>query len=111
MYEVIRGNNANEMGMRLNEKKTVLLCISAATSFVPNTYINTGDGPILSGKSLKLLVFTFTQWPNCNEQIHLLRKKVRGRAWLIRRLKRAKMSQPDLNKMYVSLVRPFFLII
>ena len=46
--------------MKLNAQKTSLLCISAAKSYQPRTYIDLGEGDLVtSGKSLKLLGFHF----------------------------------------------------
>ena len=42
---------AGERGMKLNEKKTTMLCVSAARSYDPKTYVWVGDDVIVSGKN------------------------------------------------------------
>ena len=55
---------------------------------------------------MKVLGFVIGATPNMNEQVESLKKRFRSRAWVIRHLKRAGLSECDLIKMYKTLVRP-----
>ena len=70
MYECV-AHEAERIGMKLNAKKTVILSMSAATSFLLISFIKIGGEKHLSGK--KLLRFTFSAWPNCTDQINIIR--------------------------------------
>ena len=100
---------AAEKGMKLNEKKTTLLCINAARTYKPISYINLGGGDVvLSGKSMKLLGFHFDCSPSAGAHVKSVLKKVRYRTWMIYHLKRLGMTPPGLINVYCSLIRPCF---
>ena len=65
LFDKIAGE-AEGKGMRLNASKTTLLCISAARSFKPVTYIELGDSGdvVISGREMKLLGFHFDSNPS-----------------------------------------------
>ena len=100
---------ASSKGMKLNEKKTTLLCISAACSYEPRTFIKLGSNDvILSGKSMKLLGFHFDTRPSVDAHVSAVLRKVRYRTWSIHNLKRLGLSTEGLVTVYKSLVRPCF---
>ena len=113
LFDTVRREAASK-GMRLNPNKTSLLCISAARSYEPKTYINLsggeGDGEsvIISGKSMKLLGFHFNNNPSAEAHINAILKKVRYRTWYIHNLKRLGLSPAGLLVIYTSLIRPCF---
>ena len=96
--------------MKLNPKKTTLLCISAARSYKPRTYIDIGAGDtediIISGKCMKLLGFHFDPRPTVDAHVCAVLKKVRYRTWSIHNLKRLRMSPSALIIIYENFVLP-----
>ena len=85
-------------------KKTSLICISAARSFKPRSYINLNDDVTLSGKSLKLLGYHFDSNPGPEAHIRAVLKKVRYRTWMIFNVKRLGMCPAGLINIYVTTV-------
>ena len=61
------------MGMRVNNKKTQLLCISPQVDQEQKTFIETPDGSkIESGDRLKILGFHFGPKPNVDAHVDAL---------------------------------------
>ena len=54
---------AGEIGMKVNEEKTQILCISAAKNSKVESYINAPSARIRSGEQLKILGFWFDERP------------------------------------------------
>ena len=104
--------NATSIGMRVNESKTQLSCLSTAIDSHVNSYIKLEDGTeIRGGDHMKILGFYFGRKPNMDTHINELKKKVRMRTWVIRNLKRAGLNAPDLLKCYFSLIRPLIIAV
>ena len=62
---------SSEINMKVNSKKTQLLCITANTTSDTYSYIRTGNEKIISTNSLKILGFMFGNSPNVNAHISL----------------------------------------
>ena len=87
---------SKKIGMKLNDKKTQLLCINACTTENVNSYIKIDNETIMSQDSLKILGFTFGRHPNVNIHFKKMIKKVQSRSWIIRNLKRSGFKAEDL---------------
>ena len=99
--------NANEIGMRVNESKTQMLCLSTSIDYDVCSFIRTPSGQkIESGDTLKILGFHFDSNPSIEHHIEQLITKVRKRSWVVRNLKKAGLDSTDLIKCYYSLIRP-----
>ena len=109
LFNKIAGE-AEGKGMRLNASKTTMLCISAARSFKPVTYIELGDSGdvVVSGREMKLLGFHFDSSPGVGAHVEEILKKVRYRTWALHNLKRLGLCPAGLLNVYTSLVRPCF---
>ena len=94
------------MKMKVNESKTQIVCISAATSMSVSSYINAQNNRIFSGGSLKILGFWFDSRPGVSLHIEKLEEKFRGRLWSLRHLKRSGMPAADLLFIFKSILRP-----
>ena len=95
------------MGLKINSKKTQLLCVSSAVNCNQRSYLVTEEKEkIESQKTLKILGYHFGTKPNVDAQVENLKKKFRARSWAIRHLKRAGIENEDLVKLYKALVRP-----
>ena len=92
---------AEQIGMKMNDGKTQLICVSASTSSDVDSYIRTTTGhTIRSQKSMKQLGFHFGARPTLSEHIEQMKMKFRGRLWLLRHLQKADVPTEDLVKMY-----------
>jgi hypothetical protein len=100
-------SRAEDKGMKINVKKTAMIVISAAISFVPQCYIQTRDNELIrSGQSnVKILGFTFEERPTVSAHVLELVKKARRRYWVLRHLQSYGFSQAELVQVYKSLIR------
>ena len=105
LFDFVKENAASK-GMKLNPKKTTLLCLSAAKTYKPKTYIRTGEDNdiIISGSALKLQRFHFDSNPTAAAHVKAILKKVRYRTWSIHNLKQLEVSAAGLVNVYKALV-------
>ena len=88
--------NAGLIGMKVNTKKTNLLCLSDAMSFMAGAFIYDEDGSVLaSGNVLKLLGFSFGPRPNCSTHVETIRRSFRGRYWLLIHMKQHHFTEEE----------------
>lgn len=100
------GALARERNMKVNGKKTQMLCISGHSHEV-KSYINIGDGKkIVSGDTMKILGFTFGTRPTAQAHINVLLPKMRRRLWMLTHLQSAGMGRTDLANVFFSVIRP-----
>ena len=93
--------------MRVNSKKTQMLCIGATGNCNNRTFIVApGEEKITSGNSLKILGFTFGTKPNVDEQVQAMTRKFYMRLWTIRHLMKAGIPNLDVLSLYKALIRP-----
>ena len=98
---------AGDLGMKVNEKKTQLLCISTAIESEVSSYIRLAEEEkIDSSGSLKILGFYFGTKPDVSEHVKNLIRKYRTRSWSMVNLKKAGLSKDNLLALYKILVRP-----
>ena len=98
---------AEKKGMKLNAKKTNMLCISDSLNFKARCYIEDRDGVrIESTEKMKMLGWHFSSRPTVAAYIDVLKRRFRERYWTLRHLKLNGFTEPDLVKMYTSIVRP-----
>ena len=97
---------AEELKMRVNCKKTQVLCIHANKDSEISSYITTYDGTIESTDSLKLLGFHFGREPNAVFHVTQLVEKFYRKLWSLRFLKKSGMEPDDLWKVYLTVILP-----
>ena len=98
---------AESNGMRMNDSKTVLLCISDAQTFEPVAYIVDRSGNrILPKERMKFLGVNFSSRPDASAYVDSVCRKFRSRVWVLRVLHHAGFSQDDLLKVYKSTILP-----
>ena len=95
---------AKDKGMRVNDRKTQLLCITASHDEV-KSYIKSEGRRILSSDSLKILGYTFGDRPNPQAHLDSVLPKLRRRLWLINKLLQSGMRQRSLKTVYFSMIR------
>ena len=100
--------SAAELGLRVNAKKTQMVCISGQISTENTTFIREADTgqKVLSSENMKILGFNFSNKPTVDLHIESTIKKVKKRLWLLRNLKNARATKKDLTDCYTCFVRP-----
>ena len=99
--------SSSELGMKINQAKTQLLCISAHGNDT-KAYIRLDNEKKMSEDSLKICGYTFSSKPDVSAQLETIERKFNERVWVLRNLRRSGFSRDDLKTTYVSLIRPVF---
>ena len=97
---------ANNICMRVNEKKTQLLCISSNLTSTVTSYIRHGNEKIESTDSLKIIGFMFSNKPNVGLHVDYMIKKAKRKLWTLRHLKQAGLGCDGLLKIFNYVIRP-----
>ena len=98
---------AKEKGLLVNSKKTSLLAVSGARSYLAKAHIYDSDNTrIDSEETLKILGFVFNNNGTVNDQVESLVKKVNQRTWTLRELAKCGFSEQERVKVYVTMIRP-----
>ena len=102
-------DNAAKLGLKVNSKKTQMVCVSGNNLSDVSSFIRDQEGNrIVSTDSMKILGFHFGTQPTVQKHIEVLSTKLRKRLWLLRKLKQANASNSDLVGSYCSFIRPVF---
>ena len=98
---------ADRIKMKVNQKKTQLLCIHGCSDSVVKSYIETGSSEsIESASTLKILGLNFNHEPNATYHVQTLVDKMYSRLWTLRFLKRSGMARRRLLHVYKQILRP-----
>ena len=95
---------AEDLNMKVNSKKTQVLCINANSDSKVTSYINTAEGRINSGDYLKILGFHFSSAPNAIHHVTITIDKFYRKLWTLRFLKKSGMSSNDLLTVYKTVI-------
>ena len=87
---------AQEINMRVNGKKTQVLCIHANKSSDISSFIKDGESEICSESKLKILGFYFDSEPTAVRHVTETIGKFYSKLWTLRFLKRSGMAQEDI---------------
>ena len=98
--------NAESKGMKVNEKKTALMCVSAARSYDARVKLNFNGQTVTGRDSLKILGVTLDKDCSFTSHVNNLSKKLRKKTWALTRLRKKGMSEDDLVQAYKTLIRP-----
>ena len=94
-------------GMRVNNKKNKIICVSDALNYKVLAFIRDAEGEkISSAENMKVLGFHFDSRPTCHAHIEALRARMRETTWVIRHLKLSGFSEKELATVYKTVVRP-----
>ena len=74
---------ASNIGMKVNERKTQLLCIHSNNNSTVTSYMNTDAGELVSGQSLKILGFHFNVNPCATYHVTEVIKKFYAKLWTL----------------------------
>ena len=86
---------AKNIHMKVNSKKTQMLCVHANKDNQITSYITTGSDEIVSSPSLKILGFTFGTEPNANKHVLMANDKMYSKLWTLRYLIKSGMNKGD----------------
>ena len=99
--------NAEDIGMKINAKKTKMLFVTVAKKPIVNTYINLPSGERQYGcDELKMLGFVFGRRPTATAHVTHIKKKFYCKLWIIRHMQKANTSKTDLVAIYKTYILP-----
>ena len=75
--------NAEEIGMKVNVKKTQLLCISPNNGCITSAAIRADETTIRSAPTMRLVGFTFGSSPTAEAHVVAIREEFRVKVWFL----------------------------
>ena len=106
MFDHVVGE-AERRGMKVNKKKTALVCISTATSHTAEAILYDDTGTeIKSQDSVKLLGYTMDSDGGPKTHIKNIIDKMRKRIWALTKLKSYGFNSKELISVYTTFMRP-----
>ena len=99
-------NRAEEIGMRVNCKKTQLLLVSPPNGCNNNAFVKLCGERIESTSELKLLGFVFGNEPNVNLHVEHIKKKFRARFWALVHLRNSGLCGDQIIQLFNVFLRP-----
>ena len=94
-------------GMKVNSKKTNLLCISDAQNFVTQAFFVDNEGnTIESSNTMKVLGFHFSERPNMDTHVAVMKRRFRERYWILVHLQNNGFKEEELLEVYKMNIRP-----
>ena len=97
---------ADEIGAKVNGKKTQLMCISPDNGYVSGSEVKVAGENITSQDTMLLLGYMLGTAPGATAQVEFLKKKFRAKFWTLIHLRKAGIKGDKLFKLYAVLVRP-----
>ena len=106
-FKTIR-EESEKIGMVVNPDKTQLLCVTEAINYEVNSFVKLGNDTINSGDRMKVLGFWLDTKMNMSAQVAAIKKKFCSKIWILRHLKRAKITERKLLRIYCAMLLPCF---
>ena len=103
-FETLNGR-AEDIGMKINAKKTQLLVISPPNGYVHSASIESGSAVVHSVERLKLVGFTLGNRPDAGEHVRAIEDKIRRKVWMLFKLRSAGIRGVLLYKLYCCYLR------
>ena len=97
---------AKEINMRVNSKKTQMLCMTGTRIDEISTYTRDGNDEICSTNGLKILGFNFGPEPNVVAHVSIIVEKFYSKLWVLRFMRRSGMKSTDMRKVYDTVILP-----
>ena len=104
-FETILRNACN-IGMKVNESKTQLLCLSINNHCEVISSIVAGDSEVFSQQTMKILGFVMDSRASMSAHVRHIQKKVDARLWIFVHLKRVSLAHEILTTIYSSMIQP-----
>ena len=100
-------HQAESKGMRVNAAKTQSMLISETKSYIPRAFFRDTHGTQINTiQTMKILGFHFSSDADMSAQVASIKKKFRGRTWILRHLGHHGFSKKDLVKVYKAVILP-----
>ena len=97
---------AEEIGMKINKKKTQLLIISPRNGCATGASMPMGDNEVVQSQDeMKLVGFTFGDTPGVSKHVEQIRDKFRRKVWMLYHLRKAGFRDYQLYRLYCCYVR------
>ena len=98
---------AADKGMIVNDVKTNLMCVTAASSYSARAELVGRDGEKISDKkSIKTLGYVLDSDCGQSSNVAAMRSKLRARTWALPTLKKCGFAEEELLKIYCTMMRP-----
>ena len=101
---LIRG--AEGIDMKINCRKTQLLCYSVDNGYKATATISAQGETIVAQDSMKLLGYMLGTAPGATDQVNFIKKKFRAKFWSLIHLRKANIKERRLFKLYAAIIRP-----
>ena len=102
----ILSQRADDIGMKINAKKTQLLLVVPPNGFATTGDFVTQNGDTISSvDQLKLVGFTFGSTPNADAHVEVLADKYKKKKWMLHHLRDAGFRGETLFKLYCCYIR------
>ena len=99
-------SRADDIGMKINQKKTQLLVISPPNGCDTTGSFTAEDGhKVESAENMRLVGFTFGTTPDAGAHVSAVERQYRAKKWLLYHLKEAGFKGKDLFRLYCCYVR------
>ena len=99
-------SNAEAKGMAINQAKTGLMCVSAATSFDTQVRIDVQGVTVNGMDSMNILGLRLDRDCSFKSHIRSLAAKLRSKTWTLSKLRKRGLDQERLVHVYKTLIRP-----
>ena len=93
-------------GMKINEGKTGLMCVSAALGFEPRVKIALNGQEITGTKSMKILGMTLDSNYGLQSRVRNVGQRIGAKSWALTKLRKAGLSTDRLLRAYKGFIRP-----
>ena len=98
---------AQDKGMKVNESKTNLLCVSDSLNFKTLAFIKDSDGNVIECKEkLKILGFHLSDRTGVAYHVEEIAKKVRQKYWVLYHLRNLGFTEEELVRVYRCNILP-----
>ena len=98
---------AESRGMKGNNSKTKILCVSESQAYKAHAALADADGiQVRSGETMKILGFHMDSRPSCHAHVRALQIRMRDTTWVLRHLKVAGFTEVELARVYTTVIRP-----
>ena len=101
--------SAAELGLKVNNKKTQMICINGNPNLKVSTFIidqHNANERVVSSDCMKILGFFFDSRPTVDKHIYKMGRKFKKRLWFLRHLTKAIKSHQELVACYCCFLRP-----
>ena len=99
-------SNAERKGLAVNEKKTALMCVSAAKTFKARVKLSFNGQSVSGSDSLKILGVLLDNDCTFASHVQELGRRLRSKTWALSKLRAKGMDLDDLIEAYKSTIRP-----